>query len=163
MLIFIDTEFTDFIDCELISIGMVSEDGQHTFYAEVQDFDRSKCNPYVQSGIWPLLGGIPEAIMKRAELTPRLRTWFTGLPFSVTIACDSYTDWELLVDVFDGDLPPQITGRHDLRALIDTAVFNQAVCQYHAQPGQPWHHALHDAQAQRAGWLAWMDANMGRL
>ncbi|MHB1249493.1 MAG: hypothetical protein ACYCZL_08890 [Polaromonas sp.] len=163
MLIFIDTEFTDFIDCELISIGMVSEDGQHMFYAEVQDFDCAKCNPYVQSGIWPLLGKIPDAIMKRAELPPGLHTWFTGLPRSVTIACDSYTDWELLVDVFDGDLTAQITGRYDLRALINTAVFNQAVCQYHAQPGQPWHHALHDAQAQRAGWLAWMEVNKGRL
>ena len=91
MLIFLDTEFTDFIDCELISIGLVSEDGQHAFYAEVEDFDRAKCIPYVQSGIWPLLGKIPDAIMKRAELAQRLRTWFTGLPCSVTIACDSYT------------------------------------------------------------------------
>lgn len=163
MLIFLDTEFTDFIDCELISIGMVSEDGQHAFYAEVQDFDRAKCNPYVQTGIWPLLGGIPNAIMKRADLTKRLRTWFAGLPRSLTIACDSYIDWELLVDVFDGDLPVQIVGRYDLRSLIDTTVFNKAVCQYHEQPNQPWHHALHDAQAHRAGWLAWMDVNKGRL
>lgn len=65
--------------------------------------------------------------------------------------------------MFDGDLPAQIAGRYDLRALIDTAVFNQAVCQYHAQPDQPWHHALHDAQAHRVGWLAWMDANKGRF
>ena len=163
MLIFLDTEFTDFIDCELISIGMVSEDGQHAFYAEVQDFDRTKCNPYVQSGIWPLLGGIPNAIMKRAELTKRLRTWFAGLPRSLTIACDSYIDWELLVDVFDGDLPVQIVGRYDLRSLIDTTVFNKAVCQYHEQPNQPWHHALHDAHAHRAGWLAWTDVNKEQL
>lgn len=40
MLIFLDIEFTDFIDCELISIGMVSEDGKHVLYLEVQDFDR---------------------------------------------------------------------------------------------------------------------------
>jgi len=40
MLIFLDIEFTDFVDCELISIGMVSEDGKHVLYLEVQDFDR---------------------------------------------------------------------------------------------------------------------------
>ena len=28
MLVFLDCEFTDFIDCELISLAMVSEDGQ---------------------------------------------------------------------------------------------------------------------------------------
>lgn len=32
MLIFIDTEFTDFAHCELISIALVSDDGQHEFY-----------------------------------------------------------------------------------------------------------------------------------
>jgi len=41
MLVFLDTKFTDFIDCELISIGIVSEDGRHECYLEVQDFDRS--------------------------------------------------------------------------------------------------------------------------
>lgn len=159
MRLFLDTEFTDFIDCELISIGLVSEDGQHEFYAEVEDYDRAKCNPYVQSGIWPLLGKTPEAVIPRAVLAEQLRTWLSGLPRSIIIACDSYQDWELLVDVLDGELPVNITGRYDLRALIDTTVFNQAVCQYHAQPGQPWHHALHDARAHRAGWLAWLDKN----
>lgn len=162
MMLFLDSEFTDFIDCELISIGMVSEDGQHKFYAEVQDYDRAKCNPYVQSGIWPLLGKSPGAILPRVELAEQLRTWFAGLPRSLTIGCDSYMDWELLVDVLDGDLPPNIKGRLDLRALIDTTVFNQAVCAYHGVSGQPWHHALHDAHAHRAGWLAWMDARKNK-
>jgi hypothetical protein len=158
MMLFLDTEFTDFIDIELISIGMVSEDGQHAFYAEVQDYDRAKCNPYVQSGIWPLLGKSLGAILPRAVLAEQLRTWFAGLPRSLIIGCDSYMDWELLVDVLDGELPANIQSREDLRALIDTTVFNQAVCAYHSAPGQPWHHALHDARAHRAGWLAWMDA-----
>ena len=162
MMLFLDTEFTDFIDIELISIGLVSEDGQHAFYAEVQDFDRTKCNAHVQCGIWPLLGTSPNAIMPRAELAGQLRTWFAGLPSSVTIACDSYTDWELLVDVFDGALPANIHGREDLGALIGTPVFNKAVGAYHSVPGQPWHHALHDAQAHRAGWLAWMDSQQNK-
>lgn len=162
MMLFLDTEFTDFIDCELISIGLVSEDGQHAFYAEVQDYDRAKCNPYVQSGIWPLLGKSPGVILPRADLAEHLRTWFAGLPRSLTIACDSYMDWELLVDVLDGELPANIQGRYDLRSLIDTTVFNKAVCQYHSHPGQPWHHALHDAHAHRAGWMAWMDARKNK-
>lgn len=35
MLIFIDTEFTQFNDPELISIGLVTEDASHEFYAEL--------------------------------------------------------------------------------------------------------------------------------
>lgn len=47
MLVFIDCEFTDFIDCELISLAMVSEDGRHNIYLELTDFDRTKCNAFV--------------------------------------------------------------------------------------------------------------------
>lgn len=159
MRLFVDTEFTDFIDCELISIGLVSEDGRHEFYAEVADYDRQKCNAHVQAGIWPLLGKTPEAVIPRAVLAKQLRTWFAGLPDHLTIASDAYQDWELLVDVLDGELPANIRGREDLRGLADPSVFHRAVCQYHAQPGQPWHHALHDARAHRAGWLAWLDHN----
>lgn len=35
MLIFYDSEFSDFLDPRLISIGFVSEDGTCTFYAEL--------------------------------------------------------------------------------------------------------------------------------
>ncbi|SFJ84850.1 protein of unknown function [Paraburkholderia megapolitana] len=38
MRIFVDTEFTDFIDCDLISIALVADDGRE-FYAERNDFD----------------------------------------------------------------------------------------------------------------------------
>ena len=65
MLIFWDAEFTDFIDCELISIGMVSEDGQHELYLEVQDFDLSKCRAFVQSTVWSQLGQVAGASVSR--------------------------------------------------------------------------------------------------
>ena len=40
--IFIDTEFTDFIDIHLISIGMVAQSGEE-FYAEVP-YPHGSCN-----------------------------------------------------------------------------------------------------------------------
>lgn len=49
MLIFLDTEFADFADREPISIGMVSEDGRHVFYSELQDFDRDRSNAFVRT------------------------------------------------------------------------------------------------------------------
>ncbi len=163
MLVFIDTEFTDFADRELISIGMVGEDGRDTFYAEVQDFDRDKCNDFVRSTVWALLGGIDGATVKRVDLPARLRAWFATLPRNVTLASDSHFDIELLGQTLGGPMPANVApNRYDLRPLIDTTVFHHAVERYHAAPGRPWHHALHDAHAHRAGWLAWMDSQKNR-
>lgn len=47
--LFLDTEFTDFIDCEMISIGIVREDGRE-FYAERNDFDTAKCSGAASAG-----------------------------------------------------------------------------------------------------------------
>lgn len=156
MLVFLDTEFTDFIDCELISIGMVSEDGKHVLYLEVQDFDRSKCNAFVQSAVCSHLGHINDAEVDKADLPNRLWSWFATLPCNIKLACDSQHDRDLLADILDGEWPNNLTGWFDLRNLINTGVFDRTVAQYHTKE-RPWHHALHDAQAHRAGWLAWMD------
>ena len=155
MLIFLDTEFTDFIDCELISIGMVSEDGKHVLYLEVQDFDRTKCNNFVQSAVLSNLDQVDGVMVRNADVETRLRDWFASLPRSVTIACDSQHDRDLLADALDGEFPKNLTGWYDLRPLIDTSVFHKAVTAYHT-PEKPWHNALHDAHAHRAGWMAWM-------
>lgn len=161
MLIFLDTEFSDFIDCELISIGMVSEDGQHECYLEVQDFDRAKCNSFVQSAVWSQLGKFDDAKVSKQALPARLRDWFATLPRGITLACDSQHDRDLLADALDGRWPENLQGWFDLRPLIDTGVFDRAVTKYHT-PERPWHHAFYDAHAHRAGWMAWMDANKHR-
>ncbi len=155
MLVFLDTEFTDFVDCELISIGMVSEDGRHEFYLEVQDFDRSTCSDFVQSTVWSCLGRINGVVVRKTEVQCRLREWFATLPSSVMIACDSNYDRYLLATAFDGDWPVNFAGWADLLPLIDTEPFNTAVIRYHTLD-KPRHHALHDAHAHRAGWIAWV-------
>lgn len=165
MLVFLDTEFTDFIDCELISIGLVSEDGQRELYLEIDDFERDKCNHYVQVNILDLLGRsiYVEGRQAQATAVPKrtlstcLQGFFKALPRRVTIACDSEIDWGLLLDGLV-ERPANLVGRYDLRTLIDTPVFHRAVLNYHSHPDRPWHHALHDARAHRAGWMAYMDA-----
>jgi hypothetical protein len=76
----------------------------------------------------------------------RLAAWFAELPRSVTIGCDSFTDYELLLDALDGEKPANLAGWHDLRPLVDSTRFHAAVCRYH------------DAVEHRMGWLAWMDS-----
>jgi len=156
VLIFLDTEFTDFTDCELISIGLVGEDDQHALYLEVQDFDRTKCNAFVQSVVWSQLGQFEGAVVRKTELRTRLREWFATLPGSVTIASDSQHDRDLLAQALGGQWPENFAGWFDLRPLIDTASFERAVAGYHT-PDRPWHHAWYDVHANRAGWLALID------
>jgi hypothetical protein len=155
MLIFLDTEYTDAVNCDLISIGMVSEDGQHELYVERSDYQAEWCNSFVHAAVLPQLGGNCQAL-DRHQLAVRLLEWFATLPRSVTIGCDSFTDWELLLDAMAGERPINISGRYDLRGHIDSSVFHHAVVRYHEHNG-PWHHALHDARAHRHGWLAWQD------
>lgn len=115
MLIFLDTEFTDFIDCDLISIGMVSEDGRYQLYLERSDYRNDWCSDFVHAAVLPQLGQFSAAVT-RAELAKQLIEWFSTLPCSVTIACDSYTDLELLLDALDYERPENLTaGYYDLR------------------------------------------------
>ena len=60
MLDFLDTEFTDFVRPDLISIALVSEDGRE-FYAERTDYREDDCSDFVRETVLPLLGGVPDA------------------------------------------------------------------------------------------------------
>lgn len=155
MLVFLDTEFTDFLNCELISIGMVSEDGQYELYLERVDYPLEWCNQFVRAAVLPQLGQA-EPALNRAELMKHLAAWFAGLAQNVTIACDSSTDWELLLDALGEMRPTNLRDRFDIRTLVDSTEFHRGVVRYHEQHG-PWHHALHDARAHRMGWLACID------
>lgn len=97
MLVFLDTEYTDVHNCDLISIGMVGEDGQQELYIERSDFRTEWCNVFVHTTVIPQLGKTGPAL-NRNELAACLTSWFEALPRSITIACDSIVDWKLLLD-----------------------------------------------------------------
>lgn len=71
MLLFLDTEFTDFTNPELISIGLVAEDGRE-FYAECSEFDRATCNAFVNTKVLPRLVGTSVVTKNKAELCQAL-------------------------------------------------------------------------------------------
>lgn len=158
MLIFIDTEFTDFVQIDLISIALVSEDGRE-FYAERTDYSHEDCNEFVRVAVLPMLGRVPDARCTRDQLTHRLRTWFDTLPEPATLVFDYFSDWELLCDAFlgdDFDKPPSNVGDKLLLApeIAGDPVFQQAFYRAFTQE-LPSHHALADAKALMAGYLAW--------
>ena len=155
MRLFLDTEFTSPETKQLISIGIISEDGLHSFYAELNDYDQSLCNRFVRENVLPHL---EHNGMSSDQLAHVLREWFATLPRRVFFSCDSYDDIKLVLALL-GERPANLIENWlDLRSLIDTSIYHNAVEAYHT-PDEPWHHALHDAAAHRAGWLAWIDHN----
>ena len=73
--IFIDTEFTDFFDAHLISIGLAAASGEE-FYAEVP-YPTSSCSEFVRDVVVPMLGRTPHANCTKDDLRGRLLTWLS--------------------------------------------------------------------------------------
>lgn len=112
MKIFIDTEFTDFIDCHLISIGAVTEDGRE-FYAEVTDYPKEAASNFVKANIIPLLGQPADPYFKGTfnEVSARFGSWIDELKTPMEICIDYSTDWDfavaLLEDLWPSNLDTQ--------------------------------------------------------
>ena len=158
MLVFLDTEFTDFIRPDLISIALASEDGRE-FYAERIDYRQADCSDFVRQTVQPLLGRVPGAACNRAELTCRLQDWFEALPEPAILIFDFESDWLLLADVClgssHGQLPANIGEKLHLDSdAITHPVFERAHSHIYTQ-AWPAHHALADARALMAGYRAW--------
>jgi len=83
MLIFFDTEFTELgIDPRLISIGLISEFGDRTFYAELSDtYTEKDCSEFVRLAVLPHLEG-GNSVMAVAEPTPN-----SVMPESAKVQC----------------------------------------------------------------------------
>lgn len=161
MLIFIDTEFTDFVQIDLISVALVAEDGRE-FYAERTDYRHEDCNDFVRAAVVPVLGRVAGAACTRTELTNRLRAWFGALAAPATLVFDYSSDRDLLVDAFLGDefdTPPANVGAQLLLGEIGADPVYQAALNRAYVPGWPRHHALADARAMRSGYQAWQDIN----
>lgn len=148
MRVFLDTEFTDFINMDLISLGMVSESGE-TFYAEHQGYERSWCSDFVKQVVIPLLGKDPKAQYAtltriRDEVLAYLEKWKDE---GVIISVDYAGDWNLFLDVLGDRLPEWVKGE-----LIRHQLDDVAVRQYYELTGLSNHHALNDALANKMGW-----------
>lgn len=180
--IFIDTEFTDFINTELISIGLVSDDGQHEFYAELNDYRPQVCSEFVRMNVIPHLD-LQKHGMTRLQAAARLFCWLEELGEDYIICPDNKIDWELFIDLIE-DIPKNVHVTpvmlfDQIRIMIDvkadviqtpdkTWFFNMALESFKSgfkdhfdrNPDQKQHHALADARANMNGWKkfnAWIN------
>ena len=145
--VFIDTEFSNLIDMELISIGLVTDSEE--FYAELNDFSLDRCSPFVREAVLPHLSLIPEADMSRDCLRDALLSWLMQAKGDcewVVISYDYFGDYVLFVEAL-GEAPAWVRG-DNIRDRIDEAereiLFRSA--------SLPRHHALGDARALRCAY-----------
>lgn len=159
MLIFFDTEFSDLgIDPRLISIGLVSEDGEHSFYAELSDtYEIKDVGEFARMAVLPLLEG-GEARMPQHELALRLGNWLESFGQPVQLATDSLAwDWPWIHEMFSE--PCTWPENLDSKPLLLTMNYLNGYDRFIEAVEQAFrtrrrHHSLEDAQANRLGWIA---------
>jgi len=147
-LIFLDTEFSDFINTELISIGLVSQDDRH-FYAELP-VDAARCNDFVRGVVLPQLGKDSDAQCTLEKLNVRLRTWLEQFKSDEPlIVCFDYSgDWALFSYALFDEVPSWIRGANVngyLNALRNEIFWMDSKLERH--------HALNDAMALKASFV----------
>lgn len=158
MLLFLDTEFSGFIHQEMVSIGLVSEDGKHEFYAERKDLNIKHCSEEVIANILPLLEknghNLPDL-----ELCQALRNLFEFLPERAIVLCDYTADATLFQDAITGfglglPFPEKLESVQKIDTeLLSTMSFIEGQNALWKQKNRYRHHALHDAIALKSGWI----------
>ncbi len=144
MRVFIDTEFTDLVDMDLISIGLVADNGSE-FYGERSDFDLAKCNEFVRSEVLPILNRDPAAVFTGAGLSAAVGSWLDQLASKNPVICyDFFGDFVLLQELLGGAMPAWLKSANVL-ANIDQAERGR----FFQSSALPSHHALNDARANR--------------
>lgn len=141
---FIDTEFTDFEACQIISLAIVGEDG-HEFYGEVSDFERPLCNNFVRDTVLPQLGQFPGRSIPFSELRGELSLWLTSVPMKPRpVLCYDFDGDLALVNHLLGGPLPHGWKAENIEGRLDAGRRAEYFRKYGGE-----HHALHDARANR--------------
>jgi diamine N-acetyltransferase len=142
--VFVDTEFTQLLQPQLISVGAVSSDAK-AFYCELSGWPREQASEFVLQNVLPLLDGdaVPHAAAAQA-----FAAWLgerATQPLTV-ISDSAYERWAL-ADLLGGEaLPTGVTWKRVPLAYerLDAVV---------AAMGLRRHHALDDARGLRGALL----------
>lgn len=151
MRVYLDTEFTQFTHPNLISIGLVADNGRE-FYAVLKSFPLHKCSVFVREVVLPIIEHWPSTTLDRSELRQSLKQWLNEAAEPLEIVCDFATDADLLIELIDGYTDDvlrafNITGFTVLSAAQCEQI-TDALDSYFTEPRQwPRHHALEDARA----------------
>ena len=149
-MVFIDTEFTDFKNSQMISIGLVSETGAELYLEPT--FPYNECSDFVKAIVLPLLWHTPDVTVTSLEIRDRIITWLESIrrgDEDIEIMFDYITDWTLFGEALDYRLPPYIHAR-----VIGRNHFSKEVAkQWMSDSGLAEHHALYDARANKYAFM----------
>ena len=171
MLCFLDCEFTDLLHPQLLSLGLVTQDGRE-FYVELDlttDIGQARkkvSTDFVYYGVLDFWGLVPGATCTYEEMGRRTAEWLLGLAEEsgtrVEVAFDYLTDYELMeYSIRDSGLWArvrevvrpinigQLTGGVDGELAAE-----EAFRDLKTKRGLNRHHALADAIALRAAFMA---------
>lgn len=141
MRIFFDTEFIDNgRTVDLISIGLIREDGEH-YYAEAAECDRSKACEWVQKNVFPHLN--PASVKTRALIRADL-TLFCGERPEFWAYYASY-DWLCLSQLFGRMLDVPLRWPNMPMDIMQLAIFMGKTRKDLPEQAGPEHNALADA------------------
>lgn len=92
--LFLDTEWADAAGEQLVSLALLSEDGTHRFYAEIDPLP-TPTTLFVRTVVYPLLQR-GDAALAAPQLTRRLRMFLAAVPAPRCVMFDAVNDVVLL-------------------------------------------------------------------
>ncbi|KAF1691201.1 hypothetical protein CSC62_16385 [Pseudoxanthomonas jiangsuensis] len=146
--VFLDTEWADLDGTKLVSLALVSQDGQRRLYVE-RDPLPPPGSEFVEHVVYPLLERGPSTL-RDAELVERVRAFLASFQSPAVIA-DHPNDHALLGRILSSASPPAdwvpiFMDQSDVRGQVET-YFEQR-----PEARRFRHHAAVDAEALRWAW-----------
>ncbi|MBP6108674.1 MAG: hypothetical protein KA484_02210 [Rhodocyclaceae bacterium] len=155
MKIFLDTEFTNLDEPDLISVGFVADHGAE-LYIVLSDFDHNMCSDFVKANVLPLLDRENPEVLSRGQAIDRMTSWLMDQRTSATevieLVADHSIDFELI--------PPSVISEVGIvqffnvyTELSRSLLLQFAVAQdeWHHQIGIR-HHSMIDARGLKFAW-----------
>ena len=167
---FLDTEFTDLLNPELLSLGLVTLDGLDEHYVELDlcsDTGKARVKAsgdFVRGGVLDMWGLVPGAMGTEWEMGRRTGEWLLSLAAEsgtrVEVAFDYSTDYELMEcairDSGLWDRVCEVVVPLDVSAITSTIegeLAAEASYRETAGRGLKRHHSLADALALRGSYV----------
>ena len=153
--LFLDCEWADTLDSELVSLALVDEAGQHRFYSEVDPLPKQPTD-WVRAVVYPLLEH-GYAARQRVDFTRDLRVFLWQFDQPVMLF-DAWPDGALfdyalsgfaLSDAALATLPPAPRVRKSLIQRSDVRTYIEIYFRDHPEQALRRHHAGVDAEALR--------------
>lgn len=150
--LFLDSEWANDALRELVSLALISEDGEHVFYAE-RDPLPGMPSSFVRECVYPLLNR-GQAAMTDSVMTHALRSFLEPIG-DCEIFADAPLDFSMLSRVWNGRdrRPPEPPFR--TRLAREGNLMSSVERYFELNPAQRAlrHHALVDAMALRSAWI----------